>query len=201
MPPKVKIRKEDIFRKAFALVQREGEGVLNARRLAAEIGCSTQPIYSHYRSMNELRQEIIAEAKKIYAERIFTAVRTSDTPYKASGLAYIAFASEEPQLFRLLFMRDRGTDTEDGDAGEIEPLLDMLQEKLGVSREEALLFHVELWTVCHGIATMIVTRYYPWKKEEIDRVLNDSYRGIAAYYKEHRESNGSNPNREPDKEV
>ena len=28
-------------------------------------------------------------------------------PYKASGMAYIRFAKEEKELFKLLFMRDR----------------------------------------------------------------------------------------------
>ena len=44
MPPKTQIPKEKILRTGLDLVIREGYEVINIKRLAQEIGCSTQPI-------------------------------------------------------------------------------------------------------------------------------------------------------------
>ena len=44
MPPKIQIPKEKILRTGLDLVIREGYEVINIKRLAQEIGCSTQPI-------------------------------------------------------------------------------------------------------------------------------------------------------------
>lgn len=44
MPPKTQIPKEMILKTGLDLVIREGYEVINIKRLAKEIGCSTQPI-------------------------------------------------------------------------------------------------------------------------------------------------------------
>ena len=66
MPPKIKITKEQIVYTAFELVKKYGDGALNARTLAKELNCSTQPIFSNYTSMNDLRSDVIAAAKELY---------------------------------------------------------------------------------------------------------------------------------------
>ena len=52
MPPKVKITKEDIVQAGMEIVRRDGEAGLNARSIAAVLGCSTQPVFSNYDSMD-----------------------------------------------------------------------------------------------------------------------------------------------------
>ena len=62
MPPKVKITKNEIVQAGLDIVRHEGEDSLNARGIAAVLGCSTQPIFSNYASMEELRRAVIAAA-------------------------------------------------------------------------------------------------------------------------------------------
>ena len=45
MPPKVKTTREDIVSTALSLVRARGAGALNARAVAAALGCSTQPVF------------------------------------------------------------------------------------------------------------------------------------------------------------
>ena len=45
MPPKVRITKEEIINKAVDIVRRDGAQAINARNVAAELECSTQPIF------------------------------------------------------------------------------------------------------------------------------------------------------------
>ena len=55
MPPKVRITKEEIIGTCLALVRENGADALNARSIAAALGCSTQPIFSNFSSMEELQ--------------------------------------------------------------------------------------------------------------------------------------------------
>ena len=66
MPPKSKISKEDIVSAGVDLVRRSGEKGLNARNLAAALGCSTQPIFTNFPSMEELRKSVICKASELY---------------------------------------------------------------------------------------------------------------------------------------
>ena len=66
MPPKVKVSKEDIKTAAVEMVRESGAEALNARALAAKLGCSTQPIFSNFSSMEEIRGEVIRLADGLY---------------------------------------------------------------------------------------------------------------------------------------
>ena len=108
MPPKVKTMKEAIVSTAVEIVREQGVQALNARAVAAVLGCSTQPIFSNFATMEELRLAVVYEADALYNDYIRREVESEEyPPYKASGMAYIRFAKEEKELFNLLFMRDR----------------------------------------------------------------------------------------------
>ena len=55
MPPRPKVTREQIVNGALALVRRGGEAALTAKALAAELSCSTRPIFWHFSTMEELR--------------------------------------------------------------------------------------------------------------------------------------------------
>lgn len=185
MPPKVKINKEAIVRAAVELVREQGEGALNARNLAARLQCSTQPIFSNFATMRELRDAVIAEAYLLYQRITQGEVESGVYPaYKASGMAYIRFAAEEKSLFQLLYMRDRTDETIDDGDQELAPIIAMVQQGTGLSQENARLFHLEMWATVHGIASMIATGYLTLDTALIGRMLTDTYQGLKKYYAE-----------------
>ena len=99
-------------------------------------------------------------------------------PYKASGMAYMRFALEERELFRLLFMRDRSGEGKIDDRESVRPILNLLQEKLELDEEQAARFHGEMWLFVHGIATALATDYLPWDEEQVSRMMSDVYLGL-----------------------
>ena len=158
---------------------------LTARALAAELGCSVKPIFGLFRSMEEVQQEVLAAANELYQGAIQAGMISGKyPPYKASGMAYIGFAREERELFKLLFMRDRSGERIEEDRESIRLLLELLQRNLGVSEDDAYLFHLEMWVYVHGIATMIATSYLDWDDEFVSRVLTDAYVGLKYRYQE-----------------
>ena len=95
MPPKEKIVKEDILAAAVKLVREQGEEGINARAIAAKLGCSTQPIFSNFASMDEVKAAVIEECGRIYEAYIQREQASGKwKPYKAFGMAYIRFAMD-----------------------------------------------------------------------------------------------------------
>lgn len=183
MPPKIKIAKADIITAAVELVREKGTGALNARNVGAALGCSTQPVFSNFENMEQLRTEVIRSAEERCGAFINQEQADGRYPaYKATGMAYIRFAREEKELFRLLYMRDRGKERISTD---MDPALStMVQKSTGLERSAAELFHLEMWAFVHGIASMVATGYLDFEQELISRMLTDAYQGLRKHYEQ-----------------
>ena len=185
MPPKVKTTKMDIINKAIEMVRVGGIECINARDLAAALGCSTQPIFSNFESMEDLHAEIVFAAERIYIEFTKKEMESGSYPiYKASGMAYIKFAKEEKQLFKFLFMRDRNGESGGEDSEFMNEIFGIVQDSTGLEMDKAKLFHLEMWTCVHGLATMIATGYLDLDIELVSRIISDSYLGHKMLYGE-----------------
>lgn len=192
MPPKAKVGKEDVVSAAMHVVRESGADAINARAVAAALGTSTQPIFYHYKTMEALKLDVIAAADAMYQEYLQKAMATGEYPaYKASGMAYIRFAKEERELFKLLFMRDRSGEQVTEDHESIRPILEIIKEKTGFTEQEAFQFHLEMWIYVHGIATMIATSYLELDTAFISQMLTDAFMGLLACWKERSQGNGS----------
>ncbi|MBE6810314.1 MAG: WHG domain-containing protein [Ruminococcaceae bacterium] len=183
MPPKVKITKEDIINAAVDIVRKEGAQAINARTLASYLNCSTQPVFSNFAVMSELRLAVVQKADELYNQYIKREIESEKfPPYKASGMAYIRFASEEKELFKLLFMRDRTDESYIKQIQFTDGMDTLLQKNTGLDSDTAKLFHFEMWAYVHGIATMLATNFLTLDFELVSRMLSDAYLGMRKQY-------------------
>ncbi len=184
MPPKIKITKEDIIRTAVEIVKAEGVSALNARAVATVLQCSTQPVFSNFATMEELRLAVLAEAnERCAAYRKQEVERGEYPPYKASGMAYIRFAKEEKELFKLLYMRDRAGEPMGMEAARDDRMEAIVQSNTGLDVDRAKLFHMEMWAFVHGIATMFATGFLDLEWTLVSQMLTDAYQGMRKQYK------------------
>ena len=100
MARKELITKDKIGETAFALAKKEGIENVTARKLAAQIGCSTQPIFRVYANMSELYAEIYQKAISNFGDYYENYKSEVDTPFLHLGLAYINYARDESKLFQ-----------------------------------------------------------------------------------------------------
>lgn len=178
MPPKCRFTREEIIQAALDLTAEKGVGALTARGLAQRLGSSAKPIFGLFANMEEVQQEVVKAANLRYQEYLRQDMSAGRyPPYKASGMAYIRFAREQKELFKLLFMRDR-THEEKAAGDELEALLGLIQKNMGLSQDDAYRFHLEMWIYVHGIATMIATAYLEWDMDFISAALTDAYQGL-----------------------
>lgn len=177
MARKETITKNDILNAAFEMAREEGFTQVSARTLAARAGCSTQPIFRVYKNMEELGDDLFAKAAEFFSAYYEEFPKSNDTPFVNLGLAYIRFAQEEQNIFRLLFLsRDRHG----------KSLYDMLNGKNGaVVREinSARIFgckdpggmFMKMWIFIHGAACMTLTDDYDLPEDDTVKLLEECY--------------------------
>lgn len=100
MPPKFKFSRESIVDAAFVIVRKHGWKGLTARSIANELKSSTNPIYSHLKSMKDLEEKVIKKAIDLFEEYIITPRKGDKWMDHAFG--YLLFAVHEKHLFKAI---------------------------------------------------------------------------------------------------
>lgn len=188
MPPKSRFTKKEIVDAALNITREEGFSAVTARALGARLHSSPKVIFGLFANMEELQQEVMKAANDLYQRYLQEDMAAGRyPPYKAAGMAYIRFAREETELFKLLFMRTRTKKEAEQPADEMKEILALIQKNTGLSAERALYFHLEMWTFVHGIATMLATSYLELDAETISTMLTDIYMGVKTRFQESEE--------------
>lgn len=184
MPPKFKFTREEIIQEALDLTRKNGISAVTARALGERLHSSVKPIFGQFKNMEEVQKEVLKASYDLSCTRMQELMESGEyPPYKASGIAYIRFAKDEPELFKLLYMRDRSNESFD-DKIYMKPLMEEVQKNLDLSEEDAYLFHLEMWIFVHGIAVMTATSYLEWDMDKVSEVLSDAYMGLKYRFSE-----------------
>ncbi|MBQ6255031.1 MAG: TetR/AcrR family transcriptional regulator [Clostridia bacterium] len=186
MPPKVKFQKEEIVQAALNVARREGVGAVTAREVAKELGVSVGPIFTWFDTMEQLKGEVYALAKARYREQI---LRGLDEPIPFLGVwrHYLAFARQEPELYRLLFLTR--PDSISGGAMEVlrfsqDLARPSIMQIYNMDARTADKFFRNIWLVAFSYATLIVTEECPYTDEEILAVGTEISLSLCKAYKE-----------------
>lgn len=183
MPPKCRFTQEEVVSAALELARGGGLKAVTARAVGGALHASSKVIFSLFENMEQLHAAVLQAADGVYQSFLQTDMAAGRyPPYKASGMAYIRFAREERELFRLLFMRNRSQETSHQDDREVEGLIRLIQKSTGLDESQARRFHLEMWIYVHGIATMVATGYLDWDPDQADVLLSDAYHGILCHY-------------------
>ena len=185
MPPVRKITKEDIIKKSLSIVNEEGLTSLNARRLAKELMCSTQPIFSQFKNMEELNSAVVDEIYHIF-DKYMLKENYNHLVYKDIGLNYIHFAKEYPNYFKILFQSDKKLKARSfveltGPSKRIfETIQKQVHEVLN-NRKEVIKFHIKMWFYVNGIANLVSNNTCEFTDIDLDNFLKEQYLSMLLY--------------------
>lgn len=181
MPPKIRVTKEDIMEKAVEIVRKQGMEKLNARSLANELECSVQPVFRAFSSMGELKQAVFQYIADYYQQFLRDSISQEDN-LVGLEMAYIRFASEEKNFFRLLHMSDRlgleKTEEFTG-VGINKEIIEAMAELTGLDRESATKLYLGAFYTAHGIASMIATNHCSFQEEQIRDIMDHVFWGLC----------------------
>ena len=165
MPPTVRFTRDAVLHAACQLMRREGIEALNARAIAKELGGSTQPIFRLFTNMEDLRRELILYVARQFQAHAEADMAQSDSPYIQLCTTYLLYGRDEPELFKLLFMRDRVSEGQYSDQTNFDLVFNIIKKETPLDDETALRFFERTWLFIHGLAVCIATKYIPCQDE------------------------------------
>lgn len=170
MPRPPSVTSLNIDEAAFSLVRRLGSQALTARAIAAELGVSTQPLYTMRASMEDV-QAAVELRVLVFVEQYLaqeSAHAVPGCPYLNIGLRTFELAKEEPQLFKIFSGLISKTMHEPVPrhvmrAMQVDPRLKGLPERELVRLNELL------WIMSQGLAAVAIDagREPAWAREQL----------------------------------
>jgi len=156
---------------AIAQIKEVGIEKLSLRGIARTVGVSQTAPYRHFKDKNQLLADVAAQAFTELYESSNALIDPDGSPIEniqAAGMAYLQYAIENPEKYRLLFgstIQNRRSYSSMVEAGEqsFQILIDQVER--GIEAGDfipncSLLLANTLWTHVHGAASLILDGFY-----------------------------------------
>ena len=164
--------------------------------VASAVGCRAPALYNHFRNRNTLLRAVHdAGFERLYADKLAVASRTEGDALARlheGGVAYLAFALENPALYRLMFDPPPLAGLE-GNPFETDigmKLLAFLRASIAACQSEGFLpgrdpdlMAFTLWSAVHGAALLILNGRIPAagrSRQEIAAATVDTVMALVA---------------------
>ena len=173
MPPRPKFSKEELIEAALELTREGGLDMVVARNLGRKLDTAPSTIFTHFDSVEEIRQAVIEAARELYNGYVEEGL-SMIPPMKGFAIQYIRFAMEEPSLYSVLFMNKRADFKYVDfivDEGHYEKMITAAENNFAIDRKQAEFVYHNLWAYAHGIAVMCATGVCNFSIEEISQML------------------------------
>ena len=183
MPPKTKVTKEMILSAVLEITKKNGFLSVNARSIAAEIQCSTRPIFTCYANMEQLKADFLRFAFDYYSEYVENyRKRAACKPYLVFPLSYLEFAEQETHLFHLLFIYDMQLNMRQAsdfyhDVGN-EKKAEEFARQLQVSIEKGKRIFLDLFLYTHGMAVLTATKKLTFQPQYCEEMLESFHSAL-----------------------
>lgn len=179
MPPILKISTEMVVEAALSLADKIGIEGVNCRAVAAEIGCSTQPVFSRFPNMEELKTAVFHLACNRIEEKILS---EEENHLEKAVLVLSDLARNHKNLFKLVYLSDycsKASFVETRMSYTTNQLLfQELKEAHSFTDEKASELFERIELLVHGIMTVIATTNMDYPDEKIldmvQQTINDA---------------------------
>lgn len=161
--------KDALIEEALIMVHNTGVENLTLRELTKKLGASRSAVYRHYDSKDALIKALIRAG----FDKLDTSIRPTMLNDKSvldrfhdMGKAYITFALENPNIYRMIFgyevekQREEECDINDEESAKgfhlLIALLAEAQEKKIFKTEDPLLQATYVWANVHGLSNLCI---------------------------------------------
>lgn len=184
MPAVRKASREQIIDAAVAVLRDDGFSAINARSVARKLGCSTQPIYFSFQSMDELKAALSERAIRMHTRRVRDSLRAhegNDSRYSSYGMGFVRFAAEEKRLFRWLYLEGKQLGPYQNDVLLPEAIA-VIVEEFGYTENIARRFHQDMIYFSYGLAILANTDHLRLTETELREAFRREFRALTAIY-------------------
>jgi len=180
------ITKEIILETALQMLIRDGYGAITVKSLAAQIGCSTQPIVWHFENMTSFRKAFY-EYCVDFAKGQFTVWNGSlDELLTETARGYITIACNMPHLFRFVFVDNKDACGKSDVVQKLQldntkKIIRLLCDEKRLTESQAASFLMNYEFYIHGIASYTASGFVNFPEEEIVAMANRARDAFLTY--------------------
>ncbi len=162
---------------ALEILNTDGIEALSLRRVARDSFVSQAAPYSHFRDKNDLMAAIAETGfQKLALQMAEEATGANTTQIQIEKLitSYINFATRNKSLFQLMYSREL-SDMKDHPtlamtAGKSYSLISTALSKRNNQEEDTRFLTVSIWSLCHGLTSLIIDGKVDMKQFDTDNV-------------------------------
>ena len=184
MPAARRISRDEIIDAAVEVLRDGGFSTVNARSVAKKLGCSTQPIYLSFKSMDELKTAFTERAIAQHTQRVRDSLRAhegNDSRYSSYGMGFVQFAAEEKHLFRWLYLDGEQLGPYQSDV-LLQEVVAVIVDEFGYSEDVARRFHQDMIYFSYGLAILANTNHLHLTQTELREAFRREFRALIAIY-------------------
>ncbi|MEQ3722544.1 TetR/AcrR family transcriptional regulator [Alcanivorax sp.] len=155
---------------ALAVLRLEGDGAISLRAIAKQIGVSAPALYRHYADRESLLAELAISGFAALRQQLLSVDQHAPRAALIGiGLAYVAFAQSEPNLYRLMFggrVLPKGAHPrlDQAGLGAFNVLQDTIAQgqRAGYLKPAPLaLMTATAWSLVHGLSQLTIDGHLP----------------------------------------
>ena len=187
MPAIAKVTKEMIIDAAFEIAKEIGAENINARTVSQKLGCSTQPVLYHFKTIEDVRMAAHRKAGEFHINYVTNLSGKYERPMLEVGMRHIQFAVEEKNLFRFLFHSNyyTGVSLSDWLTGKnFDSLFPILERQAKVDKQQAYNIFSQIFLVTHGIASLLANNAMAYDEAYCIKTLSNAYFGTMHLIKD-----------------
>jgi AcrR family transcriptional regulator len=162
--------RDEIIEAATELLLKTGHARdVSIRAVAERAGVTSPSIYLHFADKDTLLDAVCGQYFEKFDEEMQRAAAGQSSTLdilRAQGLAYVRFATQTPELYRIATMGE-GRPGSDVDAtfassafGHIRDSVQLLMDEGIYAQEDPTTVALELWTAAHGVAALLIAKPY-----------------------------------------
>jgi AcrR family transcriptional regulator len=180
------------------LAERGDENAVSIRMVADAAGVTPPSIYLHFPDKDALIEAVCEERFKAFDDALEASAATASGPLdemRARGRAYVRFALDNPEHYRVLFMtrhdramaaHDLVSPGADASAGarafaHLVGAVSRAAEAGAIVTRDPVVTAIHCWSQFHGIVSLLISEPgFPWPPVDalVDAVLDEQERGL-----------------------
>lgn len=175
--------KEEMLNIALNVIATQDVDQLTLKVLADATGTARTAIYKHFKSKDALIEKVIETGFQKFDERISPILTDKNKPlidrFYLSAKAYIEFARNNPNLYRLLFgkkyahIRENIISIKDENCsgfGALKKAIEEGQESGILKKEDSFQKAIILWSMLHGVSSLLIDGFM-----DVDKIYEELF--------------------------